>query len=129
MFFWIFMLAMDLLLPLTMIGFGSYFVKSAGPRKINMVFGYRTAMSMKNKDTWSFAHVFCGKRWRRIGWIMLPLSVGAMLPALGKETGTVGLVGGVVFGVQYIFLIWPVISTEMALKRTFDKQGNRKNKE
>ena len=48
--FWIFMLIMDLLLPFTMIGFGRYFMKKA-PKEINSVFGYRTSMSMKNKDT------------------------------------------------------------------------------
>ena len=47
--FWIFMLIMDLLIPLTMIGFGRYFIKKA-PKEINGVFGYRTSMSMKNKD-------------------------------------------------------------------------------
>ena len=49
--FWIFMLIMDLLLPFTMIGFGRYFMKKA-PKEINSVFGYRTSMSMKNKDTY-----------------------------------------------------------------------------
>ena len=57
--FWIFMLIMDLLLPFTMIGFGRYFMKKA-PKEINSVFGYRTSMSMKNKDTWEFAHKYCG---------------------------------------------------------------------
>ena len=28
---------------------------------VNFVFGYRTSMSMKNKDTWEFAHKYCGK--------------------------------------------------------------------
>ena len=31
------------------------------PKEINSVFGYRTSMSMKNKDTWEFAHKYCGK--------------------------------------------------------------------
>ena len=48
--FWIFMLIMNLLIPATMIGFGRYFMKKA-PKEINAVFGYRTSMSMKNKDT------------------------------------------------------------------------------
>ena len=48
--FWIFMLVMTLLIPLTMIGFGKLFLKSA-PKEINGVFGYRTSMSMKSKDT------------------------------------------------------------------------------
>lgn len=49
--FWFFMLIMDLLIPFTMIGFGKCFLKKA-PDNINSVFGYRTSMSMKNKDTW-----------------------------------------------------------------------------
>ena len=69
--FWIFMLIMDLLLPFTMIGFGKYFMKKA-PKEINSVFGYRTSMSMKNKDTWEFAHKYCGKVWYVCGMVMLP---------------------------------------------------------
>ena len=60
--FWIFMLIMDMLLPVTMIYFGKQFMKNA-PKEINATFGYRTTMSMKNKDTWEFAHKYCGKIW------------------------------------------------------------------
>lgn len=48
--FWIFMTIMNLLIPLTMILFGIYFIKKS-PKEINTTFGYRTSMSMKNKDT------------------------------------------------------------------------------
>ncbi len=41
MLYWLFMLAMDLLVPACMIGFGKRFLKSA-PQKINPFFGYRT---------------------------------------------------------------------------------------
>ena len=58
--FWIFMLIMVLLIPLMMIGFGRLFLKKA-PGTINAAFGYRTSMSMKNKDTWEFAHRYCGR--------------------------------------------------------------------
>ena len=58
--FWIFMLLMDLLLPLMMAGFGKLFMTKS-PQNINVAFGYRTTMSMKNKDTWEFAHKYCGK--------------------------------------------------------------------
>ena len=52
--FWIFVLAMDLLLPGVMIGFGREFMKNP-PKEINPGYGYRTAMSSKNQDTWDFA--------------------------------------------------------------------------
>ena len=53
--FWIFMLITDLLIPVIMTVFGWYFIKQA-PKNINYLFGYRTEMSMKNEDTWKFAH-------------------------------------------------------------------------
>ena len=49
--FWIYMLLMNLLNTFTLIGFGKHFMRKA-PKEINEVFGYRTPMSMKNKDTW-----------------------------------------------------------------------------
>ena len=42
--FWIFVLAMDLLVPGVMIGFGKEFQKNP-PTEINPGYGYRTAMS------------------------------------------------------------------------------------
>lgn len=102
--FWIFMLAMDLLIPLTMIGFGRCFMKTA-PKEINPVFGYRTTMSMKNKDTWIFAHRYCGKIWYAGGLVMLPVSLVVMLPVIGKAEDIVGTVGGVLCGAQIIPLI------------------------
>lgn len=87
--FWIFMLIMDLLLPFTMIGFGRYFMKKA-PKEINSVFGYRTSMSMKNKDTWEFAHKYCGKVWYVCGMVMLPITVIFMLLVIGKNEDCVG---------------------------------------
>lgn len=55
MFFWIFMLFVDLVTPLIMILFGRLFL-TRPPKSINGVYGYRTARSMKNKETWAFAH-------------------------------------------------------------------------
>jgi len=123
--FWIFMLVGSLIIPLTMIGFGSHFIKRA-PKEINDVFGYRTSMSTKNNDTWAFAHQYCGKLWRAIGWIMLPLSIGAMLFVIGRETGFVGTYGGIWMGIQCVLLVVPIIPTEMALRKSFDQYGNRK---
>ena len=123
--FWIFMLIMDLLIPLTMIGFGKYFLKTA-PKEINALFGYRTTMSMKNKDTWIFAHNYCGKIWYICGLMLLPVSIIVMILVIGKTKDTVGNVGGILCGVQMIPLIGSIFPTEKALKKTFDKNGNRR---
>ena len=123
--FWIFMLVMDLLIPFTLIGFGKYFLKTA-PKEINTIFGYRTTMSMKNKDTWEFAHKYCGKIWYISGLVMLPASLIIMLVILGKTENVIGTIGGLVCFVQLIPLIGAIIPTERALKKNFDKNGNRK---
>ena len=123
--FWLFMLTMDLLIPFTMIGFGKYFLKKV-PKEINMIFGYRTAMSMKNKETWEFAHKYCGKIWYVCGWIMLPVTVVFLLLTIGKSEDYVGTVGGVICIVQLIPLIGSIFPTEIALKKNFDKNGKRR---
>lgn len=122
--FWIFMLIMNLLIPVTMICFGNYFMKSA-PGNINIVFGYRTSMSMKNQDTWKFAHEYCGNLWFKWGKITLILTVIAMLFLLGKSEDTIGNWGGTICMIQLIFLIGAIGPTESALRRTFDKDGKR----
>lgn len=124
--FWIFMMIMDLLVPVTMIGFGACFLKQA-PGTINWAFGYRTEMSMKNKDTWEFAHNYIGKLWYRIGLILLPFSVIPMLFVLGKDKDTIGNLGAAITMLQLVLLIVPIFPTERALKKTFDKRGNRRN--
>ena len=122
--FWIFMLVMNLLIPIMMIGFGKYFMKSA-PGSINIVFGYRTSMSMKNQDTWKFAHEYCGKLWCKWGKIMLIITVIVMLFLLGKSEDTIGNWGAAICIVQLIPLIGTIFPTENALRRTFDKDGKR----
>ena len=81
--FWIFMLVMDLLCPVIMIVMGRYFMKTS-PKEINYIFGYRTNMSMKNKDTWDFAHKYIGKLWFYLGLILVPITVIPMLLVIGK---------------------------------------------
>lgn len=123
--FWIYMLLMDLLIPLTMIGFGKYFMKRA-PKEINAVFGYRTSMSMKNQDTWTFAHHYCGKMWYISGIIFLALTVIVMISVTGAGEKMIGNVGGILCGIQMIPLIGSIIPTERALRKNFDKNGNRR---
>ncbi|WP_251862212.1 SdpI family protein [Clostridium sp. Marseille-Q2269] len=122
---WIAMIIMCLLIPVIMLGFGKYFVKNP-PGKINDLFGYRTYMSMRNKDTWEFAHKYCGKLWVIIGKVMLGVSILAMLSVIRKDKNFILVFGGIVSAIQTIVLIGSIIPTEKALKRTFDIHGNRK---
>lgn len=123
--FWIFMLIVDMLIPLTMLGFGKIFLNNS-PGEINAVFGYRTSMSMKNRDTWEFAHKYCGKLWYRAGLILLPVSAVVIFCVREKSESVVGMVGGIVCAVQLVFLIGTIYPTEKALRQNFDRDGKRR---
>lgn len=123
--FWIFMLFIELIIPVTMIGFGKLFLTHS-PKEINMVFGYRTSMSMKNRDTWEFAHKYCGKIWYTSGKILLLSSIISMFFVTGKNREVVENVGGVISIIQLVFLIGSIFPTERALRKTFDKNGRRR---
>lgn len=123
--FWLFMLAMNLILPISMLLLGKRFMKNA-PGQINMLFGYRTTWSTKNQDTWQFAHRQFGTLWYKSGLALLPLTIAAMLLILGKDENTVGNVGGLICMAQLPVMLYAIIPTERALKKTFDKDGNRK---
>lgn len=118
MFFFIFMIAMTLLIPFTMIFFGKYFIKHA-PAEINSVFGYRTKMSMKNKQTWEFAHKYIGKLWLCLGLIMLPFSLIPMVFTAGKTEDIIGITGGVIVFIQMALMIFTIFPTEKTLKKKF----------
>ena len=123
--FWIFMLIMVLLIPITMIVFGRLFSNKA-PKDINYTFGYRTKRSMMNMETWKFAHEYFGKLWFICGLILLPISVVVMVLVFGKETNTVGAVGGILTIVQMISMVGAIIPTENVLKNSFDRFGRHR---
>jgi hypothetical protein len=123
--FWIFMLIMELFVPAIMIIFGNIY-RNKAPEDINGSNGYKTAMSRLNRDTWEFAHHYCAKVWRLVGWILLVPSIAAMLYVRGKDTEAVGHFGLILTLVQTVILIISIAPTEIALRKTFDENGQRK---
>ena len=123
--FWIFMLIMVLLIPLTMIFFGWLLFKKT-PKEINYVYVYRTKRSMMNEETWRFANQYFGKVWYLCGLISAPLSVIAIAIVFGKGPGTVGTVGGIITMLQMLPLIGAIVPTESELKKNFDENGKRR---
>lgn len=125
MWFWWFMFVCDLLIPVLMIICGRMMWKHA-PGNINGIIGYRTARSMKNIDTWRFAHDYCGRLWWKIGWGMLVPSAVIQLPFYSSSVNWIGTVGGVLCVIQCIILIVSIFPTERALKATFTDEGRRR---
>ena len=120
-----FIFACDLLIPIMMIGFGRIMWKHT-PKDINYIFGYRTTRSMKNEDTWRFAHEYCGRLWWKIGLIMLIPTVLVHIPFYNSSEDTLGIVAAIVMTIQIIVLIASIFPTEIALKKTFNDDGTRR---
>ena len=125
MAYWLLMLGTVLLIPLSMLGFGTLFVTNP-PKDINSLFGYRTAMSMKNMDTWQYAHHYCGRLWCRIALVLAPVSCISFLVVRRADISVIGTVGCAICVLQLIPLALSIYFTEKALKRTFDLNGTRK---
>jgi uncharacterized membrane protein len=124
--FWIFMFCCNLLLPVIMLAFGFIFTKKP-PKQINDFYGYRTAMSRKNMETWTFAHTYCGRLWKRLGLVLLPVSMLVSILSFPLKMDAVGLVGLALTGVQLVVLLVSIIPVERALKINFDEYGRRRN--
>ena len=125
MWFWWFLFCCDLLVPVTMIVSGRIMWKHP-PKNINGLMGYRTSRSMKNMDTWLFAHDYCGRLWWKIGWWTLVLSILVHIPFYGNTGDSIGMMSLILVIVQTIILIGSIFQTERALKETFTEEGVRK---
>ena len=125
---WFLLLGCNLLIPTVMLIGGRIFMKRA-PRRINSFIGYRTTMSMKNQDTWQFAHKVSGRFMFRWGWVAIGVGVVPMAFVWRRSENAISIVGLVAMCAQLIILLAAILHTEKALKSQFDKMGNRLEKE
>ena len=126
-FMWLyrFWLLCDLFIPFIMTVVGRMTSKHC-PKNINSLIGYRTTRSMKNMDTWKFAHEYCGKLWWKIGSIMIILSALIYIPLYQSDNNVIGIAGVVLITIQCIILIVSIYPTEKALKEHFNNDRTRK---
>ena len=123
--FWWWMFICNITVPVIMAVAG-LLMWARCPKEINSFFGYRTARSMKNMDTWKFAHKYAGTVCFLAGLIAIVPTIVAQLPFYRSPDNVVGTVSVVIITVQCTILILPIILTETALKKTFNDDGTRK---
>lgn len=82
------------------------------------LFGYKTKMSKKNKDTWGEANRYSGKLFKYVGLILIVISIITSVTL--KENGQFVCMP---IGLFLILLVY--LRTEKHLKSLFDKDGNR----
>ena len=114
--FWWFMLAMALLIPLTMFILGFRWWRGRIP-PYGGSSGYRTRRSLASPEAWAFAHIHFGRLWAVLGAAMLPLSVVSMLPCRTGDAERIGWWGLGVCLIQSVVMLVPMIATESALRR------------
>ena len=122
---WEIILIVVLVMSATMIGFGLLFAKHA-PKKINFIMGYRTPMSMKNAETWEFGNVFGGNMLWRTGCVLLVGSLVALFVVMNSDVSVVRIVGIAIIIAHAVMIFGTVILTEAALRKNFNREGNRK---
>lgn len=125
--FKIFIVVCNLIIPVIILFFGVKFRKH-GPKNINGMYGYRTSMSMKNKETWEFAHQYCGRLWIKLGLIMLIISISFSVLAFLFDDGVQGIIEVILVTIQTVALIVSIFPVEKELKKNFDENGSRKSK-
>ncbi|MCQ2432999.1 MAG: SdpI family protein [Clostridia bacterium] len=124
--FFIAMFLCNLLIPLIML-IGGLVMKCRPPENINHLMGYRTARSMKNAETWAFAHHLCGKIWTLCGAPLTALSALVQIPFAHAGEDAVSTMTLLLEGVQLVILIGTIPFVEHGLKRNFDDAGNRRS--
>lgn len=84
------------------------------PKKINYLYGYRTASSMKNQQVWDFSQRYSGIKMFQIGLALVVVSFVNTFLNL-KESLQVGL------GLTLVILpcIYLIFATEKAIKKNF----------
>ncbi len=118
----ILLFSFQLFIPLTMLIIGFLFSQHV-PKTINPVWGYRTTRSMKNKDTWVFAHHFSGRLFKKWGLYLLVFTLLMELILMGAEDIPFAIGGDFLYIPQLIVLFIPIFLTEHALRKNFDAKG------
>ena len=114
------------LVPIVFLAFGWLFTHGRYPKHPNGVYGYRTARSMKNDETWAFAQEYWGHLSWRFGWCILMFSLLVVVILLTQSVNRHGIYVGAWIVVQAVLSFAMIIPVERALKTKFDESGRRK---
>lgn len=115
-------------IPLAMVVCGMSYTKR-GPKRISKVHGYRTKMSMKNRETWDFAHKYLGDLWFKLGAPLLAVTSVVSLLIFRESNPAILEWCTVVILIHAAIMVIPVYFTEKALKANFDENGKWRSKE
>jgi len=87
------------------------------PKKINGLYGYRTKLSMKNKEYWDFAQIYSSKLMILCGIILILFLLIGVVIQVSEKTGV--LISAIAIITAVVFLI---IKTERTIKKQFKSE-------
>ncbi len=118
----VFLFVSSILLPVAMALIGACFKKNP-PKRVNWLYGYRTARSMKSQEAWDYAHRRMGEVWWRTGLVVGGVSV-LIATFRWRDLETVSLW---LLGFQMLAMLFTIVIIERDLRRMFDSEGCPRN--
>ena len=120
--YWFSMLGLDLIAPIVMIIIGRILKKSG--RSMRSKLAFRTKMAKKNRNTWKYAHNFCGNFLLNMGGILIISSLYMLLLICEKDPSDIAVIAKTTCLLQSVSILIPFGFTELALRIKFDSNGN-----
>jgi uncharacterized membrane protein len=91
-------------------------MKYLPPKKINLLYGYRSNRSMRSKENWNFAQQFSMVLMIKLGVVLMLLSSFGAFFNFGEKTN---IILGFILLFSMVFLL--IFLTEKELKKRFPK--------
>lgn len=112
-------------IPLLLIVIGKIFEKCP-IKEPNIAIGFRTKLSMMNKETWDYAQILFPKVWISLGRIMLPLSLIILFLLYSEDKDYTGNLALILMIVQVVLMLVSILYVNLKLKKAFNSDGSRK---
>ena len=112
-------------IPLLLIVIGKIFEKYPS-KEPNIAIGFRTKLSMMNKETWDYAQRLFPKVWISLGRIMLPLSLIILFLLYSEDKDYTGNLALILMLVQEVLMLGSILYVNLKLKKAFNSDGSRK---
>lgn len=112
-------------IPLLLIVIGKIFEKHP-IKEPNIAIGFRTKLSMMNKETWDYAQRLFPKVWISLGRIMLPLSLIILFLLYSEDKDYTGNLALILMLVQVVLMLGSILYVNLKLKAAFNSDGSRK---
>ena len=112
-------------IPLFLIVIGKIFEKYPS-KEPNIAIGFRTKLSMMNKETWDYAQRLFPKAWISLGRTILPLSLIILILLYSEDKDYTGNLALILMLVQVVLMLGSILYVNLKLKAAFNSDGSRK---